>query len=86
MKVAFGGKKVQEGVVSSVKMDKTISVVVERRLAHPTYRKYYKLSKKFLVHDEKNDCGVGDLVRIIECRPISKRKRFRLLDIVKRKV
>jgi small subunit ribosomal protein S17 len=65
-------------------MDKTISVQVERRLRHPIYGKFIKKSKKFMAHDESNACNVGDLVRISETRPLSKRKRWRLVDIVER--
>ena len=78
-------KKVQIGVVTSTKMDKTISVKVVRRLAHPIYQKYYTRSQKFLAHDPGNSCSEGDRVKIIECRPLSARKRWRLLEIVERK-
>ncbi len=61
-----GKRKVQLGVVTSTKMDKTVTVKVERRLPHPRYKKYYNLSKKFLVHDPENTCNVGDRVRIVE--------------------
>ncbi|MFH0765654.1 MAG: 30S ribosomal protein S17 [Calditrichota bacterium] len=81
-----GRKKIQLGIVVSTKMAKTISVKVERRLPHPTYGKYFTLSNKFLAHDEKNTCREGDRVRIIECRPLSRRKTWRLLDIIERKV
>ncbi|KAA3625647.1 MAG: 30S ribosomal protein S17 [Bacteroidetes bacterium] len=72
------------GVVSSNKMDKTISVMVQRRLKHPIYGKYVKKTKKFIAHDEKNDCNEGDTVRIMETRPLSKRKRWRLVEIIER--
>lgn len=72
------------GVVSSNKMEKTIAVSVERRLKHPLYGKYMKKSKKFLAHDEKNDCNIGDKVRIMEVRPLSKIKRWRLVEILER--
>ncbi len=78
-------KKVQIGVVTSTKMDKTISVKVERRLPHPIYQKYYTRSKKFLAHDPENTCNEGDRVKIIECRPLSARKCWRLLEIIERK-
>ena len=77
-------KKVRVGVVTSNKMDKTISVLVERRLQHPIYGKYVKKSKKFTAHDENNDCNIGDTVRIIESRPLSKKKRWRLVEILER--
>ncbi|MFP4368318.1 MAG: 30S ribosomal protein S17 [Candidatus Kapaibacterium sp.] len=72
------------GKVFSNKADKTITVLVERRVAHPLYKKYYKQSKKFLAHDENNDCNIGDLVRIKESRPLSRRKRWVLIDIIER--
>ncbi len=78
-------KKVQMGVVTSTKMQKTITVRVERRLPHPLYGKYFTRSKKYLVHDPESAANEGDKVRIIECRPLSARKRWRLLDIVERK-
>lgn len=77
-------RKTRVGLVTSNKMDKTIVVTVERRLRHPIYGKYVKKSKKFVAHDENNDCNEGDTVRIIESRPLSKRKRWRLVDIVER--
>lgn len=80
-----GKRKVQLGIVTSTKMRKTATVKVERKLPHPRYGKYYKLSKKFLVHDPSNTCQEGDQVRIVECRPISRRKRWRLLEVVERR-
>ncbi len=77
-------RKQRTGVVVSTAMDKTISVSVERRLRHPIYGKYVKKTKKFMVHDEKNECNVGDKVRIMESRPLSKRKRWSLVEIVER--
>lgn len=77
-------RKVQLGVVTSTSMDKTITVKVERRLPHPRYRKYVTLSKKFMAHDPENSCNVGDKVRIVECRPLSRHKRWRLFEIVER--
>ena len=70
--------KLQSGVVVSTNMDKSIVVKVERKVKHPIYKKTIKRSKKFVTHDEKNECKIGDLVEIAECRPLSKRKRFRL--------
>ena len=70
--------KLQSGVVVSNNMDKSIVVKVERKVKHPIYKKTIKRSKKFVTHDENNDCKIGDLVEIAECRPLSKRKRFRL--------
>ncbi|MCS7037750.1 MAG: 30S ribosomal protein S17 [Saprospiraceae bacterium] len=77
-------RKQKIGVVVSTKMDKTISVLVERRLMHPLYGKFVKRSKKFMAHDEENTCNVGDKVRIMETRPLSKRKRWRLVEIIER--
>ena len=77
-------RKIRIGLVTSNKMDKTIAVSVERKLRHPIYGKFVKKSKKFIAHDEKNECNIGDLVRIMETRPLSKRKRWRLLEIVER--
>ncbi len=77
-------RKSRVGVVSSDKMNKTITVVVERKLKHPIYGKYFKKSKKFTAHDENNECNIGDLVKIAETRPISKNKRWRLLEIIEK--
>jgi small subunit ribosomal protein S17 len=70
------------GVVSSDKADKTIVIVVRERKTHPLYRKQYTVSKKFIAHDENNEAKVGDKVVIVETRPISKRKSFKLVSIV----
>ncbi|MGO4937668.1 30S ribosomal protein S17 [Fundicoccus sp. Sow4_H7] len=75
-------RKVYQGRVESDKMDKTITVVVETRKTHPIYGKRVKYSKKYKAHDENNSAKVGDIVRIMETRPLSKTKRFRLLEIV----
>lgn len=77
-------RKQRVGVVTSNKMQKTITVSVERRLRHPIYGKFVKKSKKFLAHDEDNSCNIGDTVRIMETRPLSKRKRWRLVEVVER--
>jgi small subunit ribosomal protein S17 len=77
-------RKVRIGVVASNKMDKTISVLVERKLMHPIYGKFVKKSKKFFAHDENNDCNIGDLVKIEESRPLSKLKRWRLVEILEK--
>ena len=79
-------QKVRQGLVVSDKPDKTISVLVERKLPHPRYGKYFKRSKKLIAHDPLNTCNEGDLVKIVECRPISKRKSWRLLEVLQRKV
>ena len=70
--------KLQSGVVVSNKMEKSIVVMIERKIKHPIYKKTIKRSKKYIAHDEKNECLIGDLVQIAECRPLSKKKRFRL--------
>ena len=77
-------RKQRVGVVSSARMDKTITVVVERRLKHPIYGKYVKKTNKFSAHDEQNTCNEGDTVRIMETRPLSKKKRWRLVEVVER--
>ena len=77
-------RKERIGVVTSDKMDKTISVSVERKFKHSVYGKFVKRSKKYLAHDEKNDCGIGDTVRIMETRPLSKNKNWRLVEILEK--
>ena len=77
-------RKERVGKVVSSKMNKTITVLTERRYKHPVYGKYMNKSKKFLVHDEKEECNEGDTVRIMETRPLSKRKRWRLVEILER--
>jgi small subunit ribosomal protein S17 len=73
-----------QGSVVSTKMDKTVVVVVVRKIKHPLYGKYVKRSKKIFAHDSENSCHEGDVVIITECRPISRNKRWRLLEIVKK--
>jgi small subunit ribosomal protein S17 len=80
----FERKKTYQGRVVSDKMDKTIVVAIEKRMLHRLYKKYVKNTKKVKAHDEKNDARQGDLVRVVECRPISKDKRWRLTEIVER--
>jgi small subunit ribosomal protein S17 len=77
-------RKERIGLVTSSKMDKTIVVSVERKLKHPMYGKYVKKTNKFMAHDEEDQCGVGDLVRIMETRPLSKNKRWRIVEIIER--
>ena len=72
------------GRVVSNKMDKSITVIVERRVKHPLYGKYITRSTKLHAHDENNDCGIGDTVSITECRPISKSKSWRLVDVIEK--
>lgn len=77
-------RKTKLGVVSSNKMDKTITVKVERKVKHPIYGKFLKKSTKFHAHDEKNECSIGDTVKIMESRPLSKTKRWRLVEVVEK--
>ena len=70
--------KLQSGIVISNKMDKSIVVKIERKIKHPLYKKTIKRSKKYIAHDEQNECQVGDLVQIAECRPLSRHKHYRL--------
>jgi small subunit ribosomal protein S17 len=77
-------RKQKIGVVVSDKMDKTIAVMVERRLMHPIYGKFVKRTKKFFAHDEENTCKLGDKVRIMETRPLSKNKCWRLVEVLER--
>lgn len=79
-----GKRKVRTGMVVSTKMNKTVVVQVERVFRHPFYQKVVRASKKFKVHDEKNECRVGDLVKIMETRPISRDKRWRIVSILGR--
>ncbi len=77
-------RKVMTGRVVSDKMDKTIVVEVESRMPHPLYKKIVKKTKKYKAHDEENSCGVGDVVRIMETRPLSRTKRWRLVEILEK--
>ena len=77
-------RKVRQGVVVSDKNDKTIVVVVERTVRHPIYGKVVRRSKRYHAHDEENAGKIGDVVRIMECRPLSRLKRWRLLEVVSR--
>ena len=79
-------KRALVGQVVSIKMDKTIAVRIERRVEHPLYRKYVRKSTKLLAHDENNECKEGDTVAIEECRPISKRKAWRLQRVIEKAV
>lgn len=82
--MAETNKKQIVGVVSSNKMEKSITVSVERKLRHPMYGKFVKKTKKFMAHDEKNECSEGDLVKIVESRPLSAKKRWNLVEIVEK--
>ena len=77
-------RKERIGVVVSNKMDKSIVVLIERKVKHPKYGKFVKKSTKFMAHNEKNECNIGDTVRIMETRPLSKNKCWRLVEIIER--
>jgi small subunit ribosomal protein S17 len=81
---AQGHRKVRTGLVVSNKNSKTVVVLVERTFQHPVVKKFIRRHKKYYAHDEKNVCNVGDVVRIVECRPLSKMKRWRLTEVVTR--
>jgi small subunit ribosomal protein S17 len=81
---ARGRKKTKMGIVTSDKMQKTITVSVLRKVKHPLYGKFVKKTSKFTAHDEKNECGIGDTVRIMETRPLSKNKSWRLVEIIEK--
>lgn len=84
MTTTRGRRKTRIGKVVSNKMDKSIVVAIERRVAHPIYKKYYKKTTKLIAHDPNNECNIGDIVEIMETRPLSKRKRWRLVKILER--
>lgn len=77
-------RKSRTGLVTSDKAQKTITVAVERKVKHPIYGKFVKKTTKFHAHDENNSCGIGDTVRIMETRPLSKTKRWRLVEIIEK--
>jgi len=77
-------RKVREGLVTSNKMDKSIVVSVERKLKHPKYGKFLKRTTKLMAHDEKNECTIGDKVKVMETRPLSKSKCWRLIEIIEK--
>ena len=77
-------RKTKIGVVTSNKMTKTITVSVERKVKHPIYGKFVKKTTKFHAHDDKNECSIGDIVRIMETRPLSKTKRWRLVEVLEK--
>ena len=84
MSVERNLRKIRTGVVTSNKMTKTITVAVERKVKHPIYGKFVKKTTRFHAHDEKNECSIGDTVRIMETRPKSKTKRWRLVDVIEK--
>lgn len=77
-------RKIRIGKVVSNKMEKSIVVTIERRVPHPIYKKYFKRTSKLMAHDEKREAGIGDTVKVMETRPMSKQKRWRLVEIVER--
>ena len=77
-------RKERSGVVTSNKMDKSITVEIERRVKHPIYGKFLRKTSRFMAHDEKNECNIGDTVRIMETRPMSRNKCWRLVEIMER--
>ena len=77
-------RKTRIGMVVSNKMEKTITVAIERKVAHPLYKKYFKKTTKLMAHDEKKECNIGDKVKIMETRPLSANKRWRLVEIVEK--
>jgi len=77
-------KRVLVGKVKSNKADKTITVTSQRQVIHPLYKKYYKVTKKVMAHDENNECRIGDTVKVIESRPLSRNKRWNLVEIIER--
>lgn len=79
-----GIRKARVGTVVSDKMNKTVVVAVERRVKHPLYKKYYKKTSKFKAHDNDNQCTIGDKVKIMETRPLSKTKRWRIVEIIEK--
>lgn len=79
-----GRRKTRIGLVTSNKMEKTITVSVERKVKHPIYGKFLKKTTKFMAHDEKNECSIGDIVKIMETRPLSKNKCWRLVEVLEK--
>ncbi len=79
-----GIRKTRVGIVVSDKMDKTVVVAVERQVKHPLYKKYIKQTSKFKAHDDQNQCDIGDKVRIMETRPLSRTKRWRIVEIIEK--
>ena len=79
-----GRRKTRIGMVVSNKMEKSIIVAIERRLKHPIYKKYFKKTTKFMAHDQNNVANIGDIVKIMETRPLSAKKRWRLVEVVEK--
>ncbi|MCH7723828.1 MAG: 30S ribosomal protein S17 [Bacteroidetes bacterium] len=82
--VQRGLRKTRIGIVVSDKMEKTITIAIVRKVPHPLYKKYFKKTTRLMAHDEKDNCKVGDKVKIMETRPLSKNKRWRLVEIVEK--
>ena len=79
-----GLRKTRIGLVVSNKMDKTITVTIERKVPHPIYKKYFKKTTKLFAHDEKGECNMGDRLKIMETRPLSAKKRWRMVEIIEK--
>ncbi|PJA95846.1 MAG: 30S ribosomal protein S17 [Ignavibacteriales bacterium CG_4_9_14_3_um_filter_34_10] len=77
-------RKTKVGLVVKNKMEKSIVISIERKVAHPLYKKYFKKTTKLMAHDEKNECGIGDVVKVMETRPISKTKKWRVIEILEK--
>ena len=84
VKKRLTSRKSRIGVVVSSKMDKSVVVAIEKRVKHPLYKKFFKKTTKFMAHDEKNECSIGDTVRIAETRPLSKTKNWRLVEVIEK--
>jgi small subunit ribosomal protein S17 len=84
MEIKRNLRKERVGIITSDKMDKTVVVSVERKVKHPKYGKFVKFTKKFHAHDDENNCNAGDTVRIMETRPMSKTKKWRVVEIIER--
>ena len=84
MEIIRGYRKTRTGIVTSDKMDKTVTVAIKTKVRHPLYGKMVNRTRKFKAHDEKNECGVGDKVLIMETRPLSKDKRWRVVEIIEK--
>lgn len=77
-------RKTKVGIVVKNKMQKSIVIAIERKVAHPIYKKYFKKTTKLMAHDEKNECGIGDVVKVMETRPLSKNKKWRVVQILEK--
>jgi small subunit ribosomal protein S17 len=77
-------RKTKVGLVVKNKMEKSIVIAIERKVAHPLYKKYFKKTTKLMAHDDKNECGIGDVVKVMETRPISKNKKWRVIEILEK--